>query len=194
MIPVPDYIQALIFDCDGTLADSMPIHLNAWCELFGEYGFDCPLEFLDSRKGAPVANIVRDYNQIFNTSIDPEKFAEQKERRFEDKLLQIKPVQPVLDTAIFFHQKLPMAVVSGSPLLSVTQSLQVIGAEYLFHVIVTMDDGLPPKPSPDMFLAAAKQLGVDPRFCQVFEDGDYGLQGAEDAGMLATDIRPYLKQ
>ena len=193
MIPVPDYIQALIFDCDGTLADSMPLHLNAWCELFKEHGFDCPLEFLDSRKGAPVAHIVRDYNEIFNTNIDPEKFAEEKERRFRDKLSQVKPIRPVFDTATFFHQKLPMAVVSGSPLSSVAQSLRAIGAEHLFPVIVTMDDGLPPKPSPDMFLAAAKQLGVESRFCQVFEDGDYGLQGAKEAGMLATDIRLYLR-
>ena len=191
MIPVPNDIQALIFDCDGTLADSMPLHLEAWCELFKEHGCDCPLNFLDARKGAPVLDIVRDYNRIFGTTIDPVLFAEEKERRFQDKMPLLKPLKPVLDTALKYYQKLPMAVVSGSPLSSVLPSLRVIGASHLFPVIVTMDDGLAPKPSPAMFLAAAEKLGVSPEFCQVFEDGDYGLEGARKARMLATDIRPF---
>jgi HAD superfamily hydrolase (TIGR01509 family) len=61
-----------------------------------------------------------------------------------------------------------------------------------FTAIITADDkDIQPKPSPEIFLEAARRIDVTPQFCQVFEDGDLGLEAARKAGMLATDIRVF---
>ena len=85
-----------------------------------------------------------------------------------------------------------MAVVSGSNRANVERALQAAGLRELFSVVLTADEGLPPKPAPDLFLEAARRMGVEPCYCQVFEDADSGLEAARQAGMLATDVRPVI--
>ncbi len=105
---------------------------------------------------------------------------------------EVQPIRIVTAIAERYHGKLPMAVVSGSVREIVMKELHVIGIDHLFQYILTGDDPFPQKPAPDLFLEAARLIGVPPTECQVFEDGDLGLIGAERAGMLATDIRPFL--
>lgn len=189
VLEVPDRIRGLIFDCDGTLVDTLPLHYAAWGETFAALGLSCPLEFLLSHNGKPTELIVTLYNVEFGHTVDVMRFTEEKERRTFARLNQAQPLEPVAALARRYHGHLPMAVVSGSNRANVERALQAAGLQRLFPVMLTADDGLPPKPAPDLFLEAARRIGVEPRDCQVFEDADSGLEAARGAGMLATDVR-----
>ena len=191
---VPAGVQGLIFDCDGTLADSLPLHYAGWEETFAALGLPCPLEFLLRHNGKPTDLIVALYNAEFGRAINVTEFTADKERRTYARLEQTKPLEPVAGLARQYYGRLPLAVVSGSNRANVERTLRAIGLRELFSVVLTADDGLPPKPAPDLFLEAARRLQVEPGACQVFEDADSGLEAARRAGMLATDVRPLLAE
>ena len=191
-LAVADRTRGLIFDCDGTLVDSLPLHYAAWEETFAERGLVCPLDFLLRHNGKPTDLIVALYNAEFGQAIDVAQFTEDKEQRTYARLAQTPPLEPVATLARHYHGRLPMAVVSGSNRANVERALQAAGLRQLFRVILSADDGLPPKPAPDLFLEAARRIGVAPGDCQVFEDADSGLEAARQAGMLATDVRPVI--
>jgi len=192
MIKVLENIKALIFDCDGTLVDSMPLHFEAWEETFSAYRRSYPHDFIDGHKGMTVVEVIRQYNKVYNDDIDAEQFAAEKEKRVKEKLLHVKPIIPVAEVINMYKGILPMAVCSGSPLEGVNISIKAIGFENIFEFIITADDNLRSKPAPDMFLEASRRLNISPPSCQVFEDGDLGIQAAKNAGMLVTDIRTYI--
>ncbi len=185
-------IKGLIFDCDGTLADTMPLHMEAWCETFADYGEDCPYEFVFKLKGTPVEKIVESFNQKFGRNLNAKNFARKKNSRAYEKLKQARPIDPVVGIVKKYRGKLPMAVASGGTRQNVLLILEIIGLKDHFNAVITSDENLKPKPAPEIFLEAARRLKVEPRYCQVFEDGDVGLQAARMAGMVATDIRPYI--
>lgn len=191
VLVVPGEIRGLIFDCDGTLADTLPLHYVAWEETFAALGLPCPMEFLIQHNGKPTDLIVVLYNTVFGSSIDVERFTADKERRTYALLDRARPIESVAALARRYRGRLPMAVVSGSNRANVERTLRAIGMRELFPVLLTADDGLPPKPAPTLFLEAARRLEVEPRRCQVFEDADAGLEAARRAGMLATDVRPF---
>ncbi|MCP5158231.1 MAG: HAD family phosphatase [Gammaproteobacteria bacterium] len=192
MLEVPIWVRGLIFDCDGTLVNTLPLHYAAWEETFADRGLSCPLEFLLRHNGKPTDLIVALYNAEFGQAIDIEPFTKDKERRTYARLDLAQALEPIATLARCYHGHLPMAVVSGSNRANVERALQATGLHRLFPVTLTADDGLPPKPAPDLFLEAAQRIGVEPRYCQVFEDADSGLEAARCAGMLATDVRPML--
>ena len=191
-LEVPPWVRGLVFDCDGTLVDTLPLHYAAWEETFAELGLPCPMEFLIRHNGKPTDLIVALYNLEFGRFIDVERFTADKERRTYALLDQARPMEPVAALARRYHDRLPMAVVSGSNRANVERALRATGLHELFSVVLTADDGLPPKPAPELFLEAARRLNVEPCDCQVFEDADAGLEAAERAGMLATDVRPFV--
>ncbi len=190
---VPDSVRGLIFDCDGTLADTLPLHYAAWQEASAALGLQIPLEFLLRHNGKPTDWIVALFNAEFDQNIDIIAFTADKERRTYARLDQAQPLEPVAALARRYYGRLPMAVASGSNRANVDRTLDAIGLRPLFSVVLTADDGLPPKPAPDLFLEAARRLGVAPQDCQVFEDADAGLDAARRAGMRATDVRPVLQ-
>lgn len=185
-------VEGLIFDCDGTLADTMPLHLQAWCETFEEYGLSCPQSLIRRLTGMPADKIVGVYNERFGTTLDPLRFAREKNRRAQALLHRAKPIQPVLEIAASFRGKLPMAVASGGSRQNVTTTLNALAVLDWFTVVITSDEAVEPKPHPDIFIEAAQRMGVKPEKCQVFEDGEVGLEAARRAGMFAVDVRPYL--
>jgi beta-phosphoglucomutase-like phosphatase (HAD superfamily) len=189
VLEVPLWIRGLIFDCDGTLADTMALHYAAWGDAFAALGLTCPLEFLIRHNGQPTDQIVRRYNAEFGQHVEVAAFVADKDRRSQARMDQSRPLEPVATLAREYFGRLPMAVVSGGARANVERTLRAIGLRELFPVVLTADDGLPPKPAPDLFLEAARRLGVEPRYCQVFEDADAGLEAARRAGMLATDVR-----
>lgn len=191
LLEVPAWVQGLIFDCDGTLVDTLPLHYMAWEETFAALGLTCPLEFLIRHNGKPTDQIVALYNADFDQNIDIRQFTVNKERRTYVLLEQTRPLEPVAMLARRHHGRLPMAVVSGSNRPNVERALRAAGLRDLFPVVLTADDGLPSKPAPDLFLEAARRLGVEPGLCQAFEDADAGLEAIRHAGMLATDVRPF---
>ena len=192
MINIFPDTKGLIFDCDGTLADTMPLHMEAWCETFADYGEECPYEFVNRLKGTPAEKIVAMFNQKFGRKINPIKFAQDKNRRSRKKLNRAKPIDPVIRIVRNYRDKLPMAVASGGTRRNVLLTLEVIGLKDEFVTVITSDDKLKSKPAPDIFIEAARRMKVEPTYCQVFEDGDVGLQAARVAGMIATDVRPYI--
>lgn len=189
MLRIPSGVAALLFDCDGTLADTMPLHHAAWNQALLPYGIDCPPSFIDTNAGLPAVQTVIAASRHWGVPLDAERVAHDKEAIFEQMLPQARPIEIVLATARGHFGKLPMGVVSGGMRRLVFQTLRVMDAEELFSVLVTADDPVPPKPAPDIYLEAARQLGVDPARCHVFEDGDPGIVAAHAAGMTVTDVR-----
>jgi HAD superfamily hydrolase (TIGR01509 family) len=189
MIEVPDYIRGLIFDCDGTLVDSMPLHMRAWEHTITSMQGQWQPEFFIPKKGMAERNIIALYNEHYGTAFDPVETLKAKHAFFRAQAAGLRPIRHVVDVVMKHRGFLPMAVASGGTRANVEFELRALGIESCFKAIVTADDDIKPKPSPDIFLEAARQIGVPPKYCQVFEDGDLGLEAARRAGMLATDIR-----
>lgn len=192
MLPIPEGTEALLFDCDGTLANTMHLHHDAWNIALKDHGIDCPPEFIDSHAGLPAVDTVEQASKHWGVEMDSHAVAQKKESIFEGMLHLAEPIDLVLATAHAYHGKLPMGVVSGGMRHLVHKTLEGMNALELFSVFLTADDPVPPKPAPDIYLEAARQLGVEPTKCHVFEDGDPGIAAAKAAGMTVTDVRPLL--
>jgi beta-phosphoglucomutase-like phosphatase (HAD superfamily) len=188
-IEVPKYIQGLIFDCDGTLVDSMPLHIKAWEHAITSMGGVWDPEFFSAKKGMPEESIIALYNEHHTPRFIPQELLAVKHRFFLANAAGFNPIPCVVEIVHAYAGILPMAVASGGIRKNVEMELEAIGIRNYFLEILTADDDIKPKPSPDLFLEAARRLGVAPEYCQVFEDGDLGLEAARKAGMLATDIR-----
>jgi beta-phosphoglucomutase-like phosphatase (HAD superfamily) len=188
-IKVPEYIQALIFDCDGTLVDSMPLHMKAWEHVISSRGGPWNYDFFFSKKGTPEKKLVDLFNARFARTLDPIETVRCKHEYFWAHACELQPIPHVVEIARKYCGVLPMAVASGGTRKNVTLELEAIQLKDFFEVILSADDDIRPKPAPDIFLEAARRLGVEPRYCQVFEDGDLGLEAAKAADMLPTDVR-----
>jgi len=188
-IDIPASIKGLIFDCDGTLVDSMPQHMSAWETAILETGSPFHLDFLLQARGMEEKEIIRHYNLNFNTSMDIEIVVSRKHEIFSDEIPHVKPIKPVVNVVLKHKDKLPMAVVSGGSEQNVLAELEVIKIRDFFDVVLTADDPIPPKPAPDLFIEAARMLGIPIKDCLVFEDGDHGISAATKAGMHTMDVR-----
>ena len=188
-IAPPEPYGALIFDCDGTLADTMPAHYKAWVASLRSFGADFSEEKFYAMGGMPTAAIIEALNQEFGYTLDIEKTHHDKERRYIEMLQQITEIKAVADIARASYGHTPIAVASGGIRHVVEQTLTTIGLRPLFEVIVTTEDVAHGKPAPDVFLLAAERVGVAPADCVVYEDGDLGLEAAARAGMRAVDVR-----
>lgn len=191
-IIIPSNILGLIFDCDGTLVDSMSLHMEAWKAAFGKYDIYYNEDFLFSLKGMKETEIINLYNKKFNTNLEPKLMVSVKHKYFIENINSVKPIEQIVQIANNYFGRLPLAVVSGSVKKIVTLELKAIGILDLFKIILTADDPYKPKPSPDIFYAAASILNIEPDSCLVFEDGDAGLEAALSAGMKIIDIRNFI--
>ncbi len=195
MITIEPQIQGLIFDSDGTLVDTMPLHHLAWQETVGAVGADFPEKLFYELAGVPSDRITEILNEKFGYQLNPKQTATQKEKLFLAKYLpRAKPIEPVVAIAKQYEGRLPMAVATGGIPLVVKSALKTIGMENFFDAIVTSEDVTNGKPAPDTFLEAARRLKVEPEYCMVFEDSDLGLEAARRAGMTGVDVRPWLNR
>lgn len=191
-IQIDKNAKGLIFDMDGTLADSMPIHFIAWKLTAAENGFNyTEKQFLETA-GMPTHKIVPVINKELGLNLDPVKFSHRKEELFLENIQNVKLIEPVADIVRKYHNILPMAIGTGGKKAIAKLTLEILGFDKYFDIIVSAEDVLNHKPDPDTFLKCAELMKVDPQYCQVFEDGEMGLIAAEKAGMIVTDIRPYL--
>ena len=186
--------RALIFDCVGTLADTMPVHYIAWCDMLADHGLVFPEAQFYAMAGMPTLAIVRQLAAEQGVHLDdsaPAAMCADKEQRFLTRLDQVHPVAEVLAIAEHYRGKLPMAVASGGDGWLVTRTLRAIGVFDWMDAVVGAEDTERHKPEPDVFLEAARRLGAEPETCTVFEDSDLGLEAGRRAGMESVDIRPW---
>jgi HAD superfamily hydrolase (TIGR01509 family) len=179
-----------IFDCDGTLIDSMPVHFHAWDEALRRLGSQVPLseDLFYSHGGVPTRKVAEIFIRQFGLKADPEELFHLKESLFVARLEQVEIIAPVVDFARKVARTHPVSVASGGPRDVVVRSLQLAGLAGLFPVVVTADDVVQGKPAPDMFLLAAKLMKVAPEKCLVFEDAEPGVQAARNANMQVIRV------
>ena len=189
---VPDHIEGLIFDCDGTLADTMPLHWEAWSRIASKYGIRFTEERFYALGGMPTPDVVRVINRESGTSFDPDSLAQEKEAAYLDQLPKVTAIEPVVAVARAYKGRLPMAVASGGRRDIVRHVIEGLGIADWFDAVVTCEDVQNQKPAPDMFLEAARRLKVPADRCQAYEDSVFGIQAIEAAGMRAIDIREWV--
>lgn len=180
--------KAYLFDCDGTIADSMPLHYIAWKTALGQWGCEFPEEIFYAWGGMPVAEIIATLNRQHGLEMPVEEVAHRKEAMFFDLLPQLKAVPEVLEHIDAQHGRIPFAVVSGSTRQSVEASLGSLHLLDRFDTLVCAGDYKNSKPHPEPFLLAAERLGVAPETCLVFEDTEMGVQAATAAGMASVKV------
>jgi beta-phosphoglucomutase family hydrolase len=190
-ISVDSKYKGLIFDLDGTLANSMPIHLKAWQKAGAKYGFTYSENDLNNYAGKSGVEIVHLINEKQNLSLDPEMIVSEKESNFLENLHLVKPIDTVLDVFLENYGKVPMAIGTGSFRRVAIQILENIGIKDNVQYLVSADDVEHHKPSPDTFLQCAELINIDPKDCLVFEDAELGFQAASNAGMDFIDVRPF---
>ena len=179
----------LIFDCDGTLADTMPLHFVAWQEVLTSHGIQFNEDLFYAFAGQPTVKIVADLLKQQGLTGDPVVISTEKEQAFLKALPQVKPIEPVVEIAKAFRASKPMGVGSGSNRDTVFQILERIGLADFFDAVVGAEDTVKHKPEPDVFLEVARQIGVEPTACEVFEDADLGVEAGQRAGMVVFDVR-----
>ncbi len=190
-IIIPTYpFRAYLFDCDGTIADSMPLHYLAWQHALAAYSCPFPEDLYYAWGGRAVPDIIAQLNRDHGLSMDVDQVYREKESFYLTLVPQLTAIPEVLAEIHRMHGKVPFAVVSGSPRDSVERTLEMLEIADLFEVLVCAGEYPRGKPAPDPFLIAAEKLGVAPADCLVFEDADLGIQAATAAGMQSVKVLP----
>lgn len=182
--------RAYLFDCDGTIADSMPLHYRAWKTALAERNCEFDEQLFYAWGGMPVAEIISTLNERHALTMPVEAVSRRKEDFYFALLQELKPVPEVLEHIENAHGKIPLAVVSGSTRESVTKSLITLKLLDRFDAMVCAGEYAKSKPHPEAFLLAAAKLRVAPEHCLVFEDTDMGIQAAKAAGMASVKVPP----
>jgi len=192
----PAGTAALIFDCDGTLADTMPLHFRAWQEVLAGVGIAFGEERFYQLGGMPTGKIIRLLSDETGVPVaDVDAVTHAKEAAFLDLLHHVTPLDAVVRIAGDYRGKLPMAVASGGYRVVIARTLDALDLTSWFDAMVCAEDTVQHKPEPDVFLEAARRLNVaDPTRCVVFEDTDIGLEAARRAGMIGVDVRDWVPE
>jgi HAD superfamily hydrolase (TIGR01509 family) len=180
--------KAYLFDCDGTIADSMPLHYIAWKKALGEWNCEFDEKVFYAWGGMPVLEIIANLNERHGLKMPVDVVARRKEALYYEILPQLTAVPEVLEHIEDQHGKIPFAVVSGSTRESVIASLTALHLLDRFDTLVCAGDYKKSKPDPEAFLMAAERLCVAPEDCLVFEDTEMGIQAATAGGMASVRI------
>ena len=186
--------EGLIFDCDGTIVDTMPIHYAAWCSTTAKHGLVFPEERFYALGGVSPFEVLRMLSEEQGVEIDSNAVTYQKEAKYMELIGNAKEIPEVMQIVRDNHGKLPMAVASGGTHETVEGILQQCGIRHYFDAIVTSQDVDNPKPAPDTFLEAARRINVAPEKCRAYEDADMGMKAILAAGMEAVDVREMLTE
>jgi beta-phosphoglucomutase-like phosphatase (HAD superfamily) len=181
--------RGLIFDCDGTLADTMPLHWRAWQLITSRHDLHFPEDRFYALGGVPSRDILKMLAEEQGRPLDHIAVAHEKENAYVPLMAQVEPVHAVVEIARVHFGKIPMAVASGGTQPVIVQVLEHLKIRHYFNAVVTSEMVKKQKPAPDIFLEAARRIGVEPKFCRAYEDTDLGLQAIRAAGMEAVDVR-----
>lgn len=184
-------IRGLVFDCDGTLADTMPLHWRAWETVARRHGLVFPEERFYALGGVPSRHILEMLSAEQGVALDPLAVSHEKENEYLPLLPTVRAVAGVVRIARRNHGRLPMAVASGGTQEIICRVLRHLGILDLFGAVVTSEHVQRQKPAPDIFLEAARRIGVSPRHCLAYEDTELGLEAIRAAGMQAVDVRDF---
>jgi beta-phosphoglucomutase-like phosphatase (HAD superfamily) len=188
----PHQPQGIIFDCDGTLADTMPLHWRAWQVIAARHRFRLPQDRFYALGGVPSRDILKMLRAEQGVPLDPLAVAREKEAEYLPLIAQVEPINTVVGVARKNYGRIPLAVASSGTRRIIEQVLDHLDIRNLFQTIVTSEDVVNQKPAPDIFLEAARRLGVPPQFCRAYEDTDLGMRAIRAAGMEAVDVRELL--
>ncbi|MCX6891746.1 MAG: HAD-IA family hydrolase [Verrucomicrobia bacterium] len=188
----PSLPQGIIFDCDGTLADTMPLHWRAWQVIASRHQFRFPQDRFYALGGVPSRDILKMLSEEQGLPMDHLAVAREKEAEYRPLIAQVEPINTVVGVAREHYGRIPLAVASGGTRKIIEQVLEHLGIRPLFAAIVTSEDVVNQKPAPDIFLEAARRIGVPPQFCRAYEDTDLGMRAIRAAGMEAVDVREML--
>lgn len=192
LFTLPPHIKGLIFDIDGTLADTMPAHYRASTRVAKEYGFDFPLDYFIQMAGIPTTDVFKALlAQQNKSSISAEKVSALKEKYYLEEVPSIKPISFTMDIVKEYSGKLPMSMGTGGTLEIAIPNIKQIHADDYISILVSAEDVTKHKPFPDTFLECAKRMGIDPKHCLVFEDAVNGFKAAEAGGMEWIDVTKY---
>lgn len=184
ILPIPDGdFKAYLFDLDGTVADSMPLHYRAWVQAVTAAEGTFPEDVFYELGGVPIVRIVEILNERYGYHMPPAETAHKKEELYLTLIHEVQPIASVVAHVTKMHGKIPLAIVSGSPRSSIESTLKTLHLTGCFDVLVGSEDYKHGKPDPEPFLTAAKHLNLDPKDCLVFEDAEAGIRAAEAAGM-----------
>ena len=190
-LPLPQP-QGIIFDCDGTLADTMPLHWRAWQTVTSKYRLHLPEDRFYSLGGVPSRDILKMLSVEQGIALDHLAVAREKEAEYLPLIAQVEPINTVVGVAREYYGRIPLAVASGGTRRIIEQVLEHLGIRSLFQAIVTSEDVVHQKPAPDIYLEAARRIGIAPARCRAYEDTDLGMQAIRAAGMEAIDVRELL--
>lgn len=186
---LPDHIKGLIFDIDGTLADTMPAHYRASTRVAKEYGFEFPLDFFIKMAGIPTTDVFRELLTRQNKShISAEIVSALKEKYYLEEVPSIRPISYTMDIVKKYAGKIPMSMGTGGTLEVAIPNIKQIGVDTYIDILVSAEDVTKHKPSPDTFLECARRMGIAPEYCLVFEDAVNGFKAAEAGGMEWIDV------
>ncbi len=191
MIQDMKHIQGIIFDLDGTLADTMPSHYEAWSVILNRYGLEMSEDRFYALGGWPTEKVADLLIGEAGRKIDAAKLADEKESLFAESLHLVQPIPHTNDVAREHRGRLPLAVATGATLEIAERILEHIAIRDWFDALVSADQVERHKPNPDVFLEAARRIGVEPQYCLVYEDTDPGLEAARRAGMAHVDVRDF---
>ena len=180
--------RAYLFDCDGTIVDSMPLHYIAWKKALAEWNCSFDEQLFYAWGGRPVTEIIAALNLRDGLNMPVDAVARRKEDLYLELLPQVQAIPEVVEHIEAKHGHIPLAVVSGSRRDSVLGSLTALHLINKFDALVCAEDYARGKPAPDCFLVAAERLGVPPEDCLVFEDTDLGIEAATAAGMPSVRV------
>ncbi|UUO05243.1 beta-phosphoglucomutase family hydrolase [Blastopirellula sp. J2-11] len=183
--------DALIFDLDGTLADTMPAHYIAWRATMAKYGISFDEDRFYSLGGCPSQKIVELLAEEKGIVLDSHSVAIEKEEAFLLEIAEVNSIEPVVELVHEYRGRIPMAVATGAMRYVADLILAHIGLTGCFDACVTSEDTARHKPHPDVFLEAARQLKVEPERCRVYEDADLGVEAGRRAGMEVVDVRNF---
>jgi len=193
MIEIPKQAKGLIFDLDGTVANTMQNHFLSWRKAVVPYGVDFNAELFMSLTGKPREATILKLNELFDITMNPEEVGNVKAAHFKTLVDATKEISIVADVVRKYYNILPMSIGTGSTRNGAKKTLEVIEMSHFFDIVITANDILNPKPHPETFLKCAELMGIHPNDCIVFEDGILGIQAAKEAGMMVVDVNDYYK-
>ncbi len=194
IIQIPEETRGLIFDLDGTLADSMPLHYQAWEASCIKYGVPCDPEDMLQYAGLSTYKIAIEVLKRYgrHTTELAGEMARYKIKVFDSLHEKVQPIPLIVDLVYKYTGRLPMAVGTGGTRATALETLKILNLRDYFTAVVAAEDVENHKPEPDTFLKCAELMGIEPSYCHVFEDGDRGVAAARCAGMQVTDVRDFL--